>query len=352
MTSGGWSRPISRLIDEELEVTKTLSLFQLDPEQLLALRTTGSCEIVVPEVAFAIDHPGHYFRRIKAARITIPGVVGPSTGVSATLTLTASSVRREADASAQDPFDLTGLEAVSGIPQESIATSTGNSDSGLFELNFNDPRYLPFEGAGAVSTWRLELPSSLRPFDYDSISDLLLHISYTARDAGSSYRETVNRTLLDALNDSDYGTTRLISLRREFPSEWSRLLNPADGQDQAVTLIIDKSLFPSYLDFSWDAGGNAKEIILNIERAMLYLQRSPDAPKSTVPIRINGQEIIGDDASSLDFADLTGEISGALGHNDSIDATLTVDQGELIPGDWNNIYLLLEYRVDVPSLAP
>jgi hypothetical protein len=27
----------------------------------------------------------------------------------------------------------------------------------MFELNFRDERYLPFEGAGAISTWQLEL---------------------------------------------------------------------------------------------------------------------------------------------------------------------------------------------------
>jgi hypothetical protein len=40
---------------------------------------------------------------------------------------------------------------------QSIATSSGQADSGLFELNFRDERYLPFEGAGAISRWRLEL---------------------------------------------------------------------------------------------------------------------------------------------------------------------------------------------------
>jgi hypothetical protein len=29
-------------------------------------------------------------------------------------------------------------------------------DAGMFELNFRDERYLPFEGAGAISEWRLE----------------------------------------------------------------------------------------------------------------------------------------------------------------------------------------------------
>jgi hypothetical protein len=34
---------------------------------------------------------------------------------------------------------------------QSIATSHAQNDSGMFELNFRDERYLPFEGAGAIS---------------------------------------------------------------------------------------------------------------------------------------------------------------------------------------------------------
>ena len=32
------------------------------------------------------------------------------------------------------------------------------NDSGLFEPNLRDERYLPFEGCGAISSWCLELP--------------------------------------------------------------------------------------------------------------------------------------------------------------------------------------------------
>ena len=52
---------------------------------------------------------------------------------------------------------------------QSISTSNAQNDSGTFELNFQDDRYLPFEGAGVISTWRLELGSEYRQFDYDTI---------------------------------------------------------------------------------------------------------------------------------------------------------------------------------------
>ncbi len=36
------------------------------------------------------------------------------------------------------------------IPISSIAICSGSNDPGVFELNFSDSKYLPFEGAGAI----------------------------------------------------------------------------------------------------------------------------------------------------------------------------------------------------------
>ena len=56
-----------------------------------------------------------------------------------------------------------------------------SNDSGMFETNLRDERFLPFEGAGAESTWKLDLPKDYPAFDYATISDVILHIRYTAR---------------------------------------------------------------------------------------------------------------------------------------------------------------------------
>ena len=37
---------------------------------------------------------------------------------------------------------------------DAIVTSTAQNDAGLFEPTLRDERYLPFEGAGAISTWQ------------------------------------------------------------------------------------------------------------------------------------------------------------------------------------------------------
>ncbi len=51
------------LNQREYELTKHISLLQVDPLALLQLRTTGRCTVKLPESLFDMDGPGHYFRR-------------------------------------------------------------------------------------------------------------------------------------------------------------------------------------------------------------------------------------------------------------------------------------------------
>src|SRR2546430_10264483 len=44
-------------------------------------------------------------------------------------------------------------------------------DAGVFEFTFRDERFMPFEGAGAISVWELSLPENLRPFEYHTRSE-------------------------------------------------------------------------------------------------------------------------------------------------------------------------------------
>jgi hypothetical protein len=107
---------------------------------------------------------------------------------------------------------------------QAIATSSAQNDSGVFELNYRDERYLPFEGGGVISRWRIELPRELRQFDYDTISDVVMHIRYTAREGGALLRDAATTYLKQQLED-EVGRPQLhlFSLRHDFPSEWQRL---------------------------------------------------------------------------------------------------------------------------------
>lgn len=148
----------------EYQLTRHVSLAMLDPLALVKLRATGSCDFQVPEVLYDMDHAGHFFRRIKSVSISLPCIVGPYTSVGARLSLVGNRYRKSANPdnvsgtgyAEDDGNDGRFVYNVGGI--QSIATSGSQNDSGLFQLDFRDERYLPFEGAGAISSWRLELP--------------------------------------------------------------------------------------------------------------------------------------------------------------------------------------------------
>jgi hypothetical protein len=69
---------------------------------------------------------------------------------------------------------------------QQIAVSTGVDDDGLFVFNFDDERYLPFEGTGVISRWTLEFPNREGQLKMiESITDIIVHVRYTARSGGS-----------------------------------------------------------------------------------------------------------------------------------------------------------------------
>lgn len=100
-------------------------------------------------------YPGQYSRFIKSVRISIPCVAGPDVNVACKLTLLRSWIRKEDNI--VEPANPT-IE-INNQRNTSIASSNAQTDGGVFELNFRDERYVPFEKAGAISLWRLELPS-------------------------------------------------------------------------------------------------------------------------------------------------------------------------------------------------
>ena len=133
----------------ELELTKHVSVLQVDPLALVQLRATGRCTLGLPESMFDMDGPGHYFRRIKTVAVSIPCVAGPYASVNCTLTLLKSSIRKTAIIGDQyDRIDANDDRFSDHFGSlQSIVTSSAQNDSGMFESNLRDDRYLPFENS-------------------------------------------------------------------------------------------------------------------------------------------------------------------------------------------------------------
>lgn len=217
------------------ELTKSISLGQLDPFALEQLRSTGRCAFSLPEAIFDMDHPGQYFRRIKTVSLTVPCVAGPHASIAAKLTLTNDRYRKsEAAKSGAQPWQRYAAQAdddrfVSGSGGiQSIATSTAQNDSGMFEMRLGDERYLPFENAGAESGWVLEFNAVTPGFDLRTITDVQMLMRYTAIDGKGDFRALVEGALIHQLETMALDTARegllvAIDMRRDLPFEWKRL---------------------------------------------------------------------------------------------------------------------------------
>jgi hypothetical protein len=135
----------------EYELTKHFSLRLDFPLAYLQLRLTGRCEIEIAEWRFDAERPGMFMRRIRNVSVTIPCVAGPYSGVNCRLTLLSSTTRTDPRLIPQareccDDNDCCrkGYSLQANDPRVvrlyaarvAIATSSGQNDSGMFELNF------------------------------------------------------------------------------------------------------------------------------------------------------------------------------------------------------------------------
>lgn len=231
-----------------LEIKKSISLLQYNPAELINLKTTGICYFELSEKLFDLDYPGHYRRQLKSVSITIPAIVGPYQNIKASLTQLTNKIIMKPDLNAVNYLlgDENASAPDSGILRsnwkinQQIALSTGINDSGLFQLNFGDERYLPFEGTGAISTWKLEMDKASNPIDFDSISDIIVQLNYEAVAGDESFKSSIKKSP----KLSSFFGYQLLNSKEQYSSEWFTFMNP-EVSDTAQTFCfnISESMF-------------------------------------------------------------------------------------------------------------
>ena len=325
-----------------LEIEKTISLLQLAPEELLRLKDTGTCRFSLTEKLFDLDFPGHYCRKIAAISVTIPAVVGPYQNLHATLTQISNQVLVSAS---ED-----GVKYLLGVDEQApdtlwtnrnnnqaIAISTGTSDSGLFQLNFNDERYLPFEGTGAVSDWQLDLPKASNQFNFEAISDVIITLKYNAFDGGAAFREKViNISDGNTRPLQDYSATKFVSLRQYDNSAWVKFLNQ---QNSTVNLV--RQLFPPNVSgLGIDLTQAALYPVLGGEETYSDFQDQVSQLKLVAPESYNASDPFSDQKLALT---LSAEISDDSGF---------LKDGKINPALWKDLILVFPYTATLDWQGP
>lgn len=204
---------------------------------------------------FDLNYPGQYLRRIRNITVSVPVVAGPYTGIHCRMQLLSSKIRykpllkepiapccnkkeNNCHCDKDDPYVITRYSGT-----EAFATSDGLDDDGLFELNFRDERYLPFEFSGAVSRWRIELPPANNEFDFDSLSDFIIKLNYTSREGGEELRRKASECAQKHLPGNG---VRYFDIRHEFQDTWGVFQRPACDLNghRDFDIRLSRNMFP------------------------------------------------------------------------------------------------------------
>ncbi|WP_310509285.1 hypothetical protein [Arsenophonus sp.] len=143
-----------------------------DDNKVTLEQNTLSASIKIADLKLPNDYPTDLklgnVRRIKQISVSLPALLGPYQDIQAVLEYTGN------------------LQLSNGC--KAIAISRGVNDSGQFKLDFNDSKYLPFEGIPIEDQGGLTLqfPNATEKQKalLNSLTDIILHIRYTIRDNG------------------------------------------------------------------------------------------------------------------------------------------------------------------------
>lgn len=233
------------------EITKEILLSQIDPAQLLRLRSEGVADFELSEALFDFDFPSQYCRRIKTLGISLLPLDegGAFEEVHAVITQTHNKILRlPTPAGLQYMFDNSGNpgDAVwqDWRANQTVALSRRALADGAFIEYFGDGEKLQrFEGTGAVSRWRYHLPKATNQFDFSAIEELRLTLRYTALDGGVTHQRLVEK----ALSGSHFRTALMLNMAAGYADAWKAFIDDAASPDsQTLSFEVAAGQFPPH----------------------------------------------------------------------------------------------------------
>ncbi len=165
--------------ERRLEIVRTVSLADVLSAQtkypsFADQKTTGQISFDLAEGLYDSDYPGHYMRQIKSIWITLPTLLGPYQDVKATLMQTRSNTLMNASVDGVNYLNGTSNSTNGAViatnlrAGEQVALSSGLSDAGLFELRFDDERYLLLRGNRSGVELDIDVSKTRQVQDADS----------------------------------------------------------------------------------------------------------------------------------------------------------------------------------------
>ena len=260
-------------------------------------------------------------RRIKSVGLSIPSVVGPvhqrqlHPHAAAQHAAHLAAARRAATTPAarhQDDTASSTTSAPSSRSSPAAAATTAACSRPTCATSASCRSRAPARSApGSIS-----LPADSAPFDYTTISDVILHVRYTARDGAD--RGKAVQTLTDQLGPNTTALLTILSLRHDFPTEWNAFVTGTAD----FTATVTTGYFP-YLT-------RGKTLTLT---AVTLFALTPD---SATPIA--GPKFAGD---------LT-KINGSLRQTGAADIDLPADDKALVRAPRTDAYLVISYTLQAP----
>lgn len=196
---------------KEFELNRSVSLSRLDRQAVEALRMGNRVHFKLPAWLFSnvFSDMSLTSMRLRRVALSIPSISAAQATVRARLRLIQSEI--EWPGSESETQVITNHEA-----RSEIITSTALSDTGIFDASTNSGRLLPFEYAGAVSEWELEIPEDSE-IDPARISDVIMHIEYTARPKS---RDSADEQVFETIFAEDEMAQFGLSLKHDFNEDW------------------------------------------------------------------------------------------------------------------------------------
>ena len=188
-------------------IRQTISLAQRYPYLFeTQVRATGRMEFQTNLDDFDSVYPGSYAGRVEHVEVSVDGIV-PERGISGALTNSGISHYRT-----PSPWPA-GSNGVKHRVQsrETLMLSDYDLRTDAIIVETDRRRRRIFEGAGLASSWTLELPMDVNPFDYQALVDVRLTFTYQAR-----FDPGLRKAVLDDLKSRPQAHQR----QRPVPLRW------------------------------------------------------------------------------------------------------------------------------------